>query len=96
MLRHAAVLALVFGFSNLAVASSPVFVADGDCAALDAAIASAGSTGETTIMLAHGGTYAQCGVDVQHGRVRIEVRVRPWARRANAARLSSTSQRAPR
>lgn len=72
MLRSAAGLALVFGFSNLAVASSPVFVADGDCAALDAAIASAGSTRETTIMLAHRGTYAQCGIDVQHGRVRIE------------------------
>jgi hypothetical protein len=71
MLRVAAVLALVFGFSNLAVAS-PIFIADGDCDALNSAISSAGPTGETTIMLAHRGTYARCGISVQHGRVRIE------------------------
>lgn len=72
MVRSAAVLALVFGFSNLAMASSPIFVADGDCNALNAALSSAGPTGETTIMLARRGTYAQCGISVQHGRVRIE------------------------
>lgn len=72
MLRSAAVLALVFGFSNLAMASSPIFIADGDCNALNAALSSAGPTGETTIMLARRGTYAQCGISVQHGRVRIE------------------------
>ncbi len=72
MLRSAAVLAFVFGLSNLAIASSPVYIADGDCNALNSALSSAGATGETTIMLAHGGTYAQCGISVQHGRVRIE------------------------
>src|SRR5262245_58453464 len=72
MLRSATVLALVFGFSNLAVASSPIFIGDGDCNALNGAISSAGPSGETTIMLARRGTYAQCGISVQHGRVRIE------------------------
>jgi hypothetical protein len=72
MFRSAAVLVLVLGFSNLAVASSLVFIADGDCNALNAALASAGPTGETTIMLARRGTYAQCGISVQHGRVRVE------------------------
>ena len=72
MIRSVAVLALVFGFSNLATASSPVFVADGDCNALNAALSSAAPTGETTIMLARRGTYAQCGISVEQGRVRIE------------------------
>lgn len=72
MRRSLAVLALVLGFSNLAVASSPIFIADGDCNALNSALASAGPSGETTIMLARRGTYAQCGISVQHGRVRIE------------------------
>jgi hypothetical protein len=72
MLRYVAVVALAFGFSNLAVASAPVFIADGDCNALSSAISSAGPTGETTIMLARRGTYAHCGISVQHGRVRIE------------------------
>ena len=72
MVRSAAFLAFVFCFSNLAIASSPVFIADGDCNGLNSALSSAGPTGETTIMLAHGGTYAQCGISVQRGRVRIE------------------------
>lgn len=72
MLRYTAAVALALGFSNLAFASAPVFIADGDCNALNNAISSAGPTGETTIMLSRRGTYARCGISVQHGRVRIE------------------------
>ncbi|HKE47277.1 MAG TPA: choice-of-anchor Q domain-containing protein [Rhodanobacteraceae bacterium] len=78
MLRIAvALFAIVLGFAPEAHAGPVVHVADGDCAALGDAVASAAPGEQTTIVLAHGGAYhsaagADCGIYVHAGSVLVD------------------------
>ena len=79
MFRIFALIALVLGFVVNAHAGSIIRVADGDCAGLTNAVASASADEETTIILArggsylsYGGAYQSCGVFVHRGHVIVE------------------------
>jgi hypothetical protein len=79
MLRIVALFALVFTIASNAYAGPVIHVADGDCAALTNAIASAPADKQTTIILAHGGSYlsyggayVSCGFFVHSGDVVVE------------------------
>lgn len=57
MLRIVALIALVFGFASNAHAGAVIHVANGDCAALNAAVSLAPAGEQTTVVLARNGTY---------------------------------------
>ena len=79
MLRIVALFGLVFAFASNAHAGAVIHVADGDCAALNAAVSSAPADEQTTIILANGGSYLSyggayglCGFVVHRGDVVVE------------------------
>ena len=78
MARLVLFVSLFFGFVLHAGASSIVRIADGDCAALNSAVSSASTDGDTTIILARGGHYftygatQACAILVHRGRVVVE------------------------
>jgi len=80
MFRIIALVSLVFGFAANAQAGAVIHVADGDCSALNAAVSSAPAGEQTTVVLAHNGTYNTantqtvdyCGLWVHAGNVVVE------------------------
>jgi len=61
---------LVLAFSATIAHAAPVRIADGDCAGLHAALASANS--KSTILLARGGHYPVCDLSLNTGTVEID------------------------
>lgn len=78
MSRIAVLLLVIFGSIAAARADSVVHIADGDCTALKAAVASVPAGTQTTVILARSGSYlaydveADCTVVVHSGSVIIE------------------------
>ena len=80
MPRIAALFALIFAIASNARAGNVIHVADGDCAALNAAVSLAPAGEQTTVVLARNGTYNTtntqavdyCGLWVHAGNVVVE------------------------